>query len=90
MGTSAVQYRILPKGVETNLDDLKKSIESTITKMGGVPHMIEEHPIAFGLKALVVSFAYPEESEIDELGNILSDLGEVSSLELIDYRRAVG
>jgi len=90
MGTSAVQYRIMPSGLDVNLNELKTKITALIKNSGGVPHSVEEQPVAFGIKALIVSFAYPEQKEIDELGNKLSKIHGISSAELTDYRRAVG
>ncbi len=90
MGKSAVQYKIMPESLDVDLKNLEKEAKETIEKMGGVFSASEEQPIAFGLKALIVSLAYPEEKEIDELGNALGDISGVSSVEMIDYRRALG
>lgn len=90
MGKSAVQYKIMPEGLDVDLKEVLKQAESTIKKMNGVFSASEEQEIAFGLKALIVSFAYPEEKEIDELGNELAKIPGVSSAEMIDYRRALG
>jgi len=58
--------------------------------MEGIPSNVEEHPIAFGLKAVVFSFAYPEEKDIDQVNNAINEMENVSSSEMIDYRRALG
>ena len=90
MGISAVKYKILPESLEVDLDELKEKCKSVISENNGNVSDIEEDPIAFGLKALIISFAFPEEREIDEIGNKLSEVEGVSSVEMIDYRRAVG
>jgi elongation factor 1-beta len=90
MGISAVQYKLMPESLDIDLSKLKEEAKSKIEQMGGVYSDSEERPIAFGLKALIISLAYPEEKEIDELGNALGELAGVSSAEMIDYRRAVG
>lgn len=90
MGTSAVQYKIMPKSVDANLKKIKDSIKKVIQENGGVYSKVEEQPIAFGLKALLFSFAYPEEKEIDELENKFKKINEISSVEMTDYRRALG
>lgn len=87
---SAVQYKIMPESPDIDLDKVKNEAESKITELGGMPSSSEEQPIAFGLKALVLSFAFPEEKEIDEVGNAINELEGVSSTEMIDYRRALG
>ena len=90
MGMSAVQYKIMPDGVDSDFDAIKTAVEAKIVELGGMMSSVEEQPIAFGLKALIFSFAYPEENEIDVVGNALSLIAEISSAEMIDYRRALG
>ena len=90
MGTSAVKYKLMPTGLEVSLEELKKIAIEKIESLGGVFSESEEQPIAFGLKSLVLSLAFPEDKEIDELGNALNEIEGVSSAEMIDYRRAIG
>ena len=90
MSTAAVQYKIMPEGLDINLEEVKEIAKKKIEEMGGVFSNSEEQPVAFGLKALIISLAFPEEKEIDELGNELQKLPGVSSAEMIDYRRALG
>jgi len=90
MGTSAVQYKLMPKGLDIDLKILVGKAKELIEKMGGRFSASEEHPIAFGLKALIIFLAYPEEKDIDLLGNELEKIKGVSSVEMIDYRRAIG
>jgi elongation factor 1-beta len=87
---SAVQYKIMPESPDVDLEKIKNEAEAKITELGGTPSSSEEQPIAFGLKALILSFAFPEEKEIDEVGNAINQLENVSSAEMIDYRRALG
>ncbi len=90
MGTAAVKIRILPTSPEADLEKLKEAIKNLIEKNGGKNCSFEEEPIAFGLKAIIILFAWPEESELEELENSLNKLEEVSSLQVIDMRRAFG
>ena len=91
MGTAGVQFKIMPTSPETDLEKLKSAIKQKIESFeSGVLNNIEEQPIAFGLSALVVTFALSEEQEVDEVENSINEIEEVSSVELIDYRRAVG
>lgn len=87
---SAVKFKILPESPDTDLANVLEEAKKIIEENKGVFSDSEEEPIAFGLKALVVFFAYPEEREIDELGNLLNEIDSVSSAEMIDYRRAIG
>jgi elongation factor 1-beta len=90
MGKSAVRYRLMPENLDVDLKKITEKARIKIEEMGGVFDSCTEEPIAFGLKALIVSFAYPEDKEIDEIGNQLEKIDGVSSSEMIDYRRAIG
>jgi elongation factor 1-beta len=90
MGMSAVQFKLMPEGVDVDISKVLEDAKLVLEELGGVFSSSEELPIAFGLKALVLSFAFPEESEIDEVGNRFDAIDGVSSSEMIDYRRALG
>ncbi|MAG39649.1 elongation factor 1-beta [Candidatus Pacearchaeota archaeon] len=90
MAMSGVQFKVMPDGVEVDLEALKVTINSKIEEMDGIPSSVEEQPIAFGLKALIFSFAYPEEKDVDQVNNAVNEVENVSSSEMIDYRRALG
>ena len=91
MVVAGVQLRIMPENVNTNLESVKTDIQKKLKSFkGAVFNNFEEQPIAFGLKALVVTFALPESEEVDLVQNAIQKIKGVSSVELIDYRRAVG
>tara|TARA_Y100000310_G_C20090051_1_gene537823 strand:+ start:283 stop:558 length:276 start_codon:yes stop_codon:yes gene_type:complete len=91
MATAGIQFKIMPEGVEVNLKELTEKIKEKINSFeSGVFNDSKEEPIAFGLKALIVTFALSEEEETEKVEKSINELEEVSSVELIDYRRAVG
>jgi len=91
MSTAAVQFKIMPDSPDINLDELKNKVKEKIESFeSGVFGESKEEPIAFGLKALIVTFAISESQEIDIVENSLKELEGASSVELLDYRRAVG
>ncbi|MBT3398019.1 elongation factor 1-beta [archaeon] len=90
MGIAAVQFKIMPESPDTDLNAITEKVKSILEENEGIFSNAEEEPIAFGLKALVISFAYPEEKEIDEIGNKFGEIEGVSSAEMADYRRALG
>ncbi len=90
MGIAAVKIRILPTSPEADLEDLKRTVKNLVEKLGGKNCSFEEEAIAFGLKAIIAFFAWPEELELEELENTLQKIEEVSSLQVIDMRRALG
>ena len=91
MATAGIQFKIMPEGVETDLEQLKTTIKKTIESFeSGVFNEAKEEPIAFGLKALIITIALSEDEESDAVEKALSEIEGVSSVELIDYRRVVG
>jgi elongation factor 1-beta len=91
MATAGIQFKIMPEGVETDFEKLKEDVKKTVeTFESGVFNEAKEEPIAFGLKALIVTIALSENEESDKVEEALGKIEEVSSVELIDYRRVVG
>ncbi|MEA3248574.1 MAG: elongation factor 1-beta [Nanoarchaeota archaeon] len=91
MATAGIQFKIMPTGVDIDLEELKIKIKAKIESFeSGIFNSAEEQPIAFGLKALIITMALSEDEESDLIENALGEIEGVSSVELIDYRRAVG
>jgi len=89
MGVAALKLKIMPSSPEVNLNDLKVKVEEALKKAGAIRiEKTEEEEIAFGLKALIVTIAWPEEKETSEAESI--EVEDVSSVQIIDYRRAFG
>ena len=61
-----------------------------VEKKGGKNCNIDQEPIAFGLEALIAFFAWPEELELESLEEEINALEKVSSVQVIDMRRALG
>ena len=91
MATAGIQFKIMPEGVDTDLEKLKTDIKTAVeTFESGVFNEAKEEPIAFGLKALIVTIALSEDEESEAVEKALAEIEGVSSVELIDYRRVVG
>ena len=91
MATAGIQFKIMPDGVDTDLKKLTTDIKTAVeTFESGVFSDAKEEPIAFGLKALIITIALSEDEESDAVEKTLSEIEGVSSIELIDYRRVVG
>lgn len=81
----------MPESIETNLEQLKEKIKEVIESFeSGVFNDTKEEPIAFGLKALIITMAMSENEESEAVEKALSEIEGISSVNLIDYRRAVG
>lgn len=90
MGIAVVKIKILPVSPEVDLEKLKEKAKDLIEGMSGKGCNFEEEPIAFGLKALIVFFSWPEEIELEKLEEKLNSIEDVSSIQIIDMRRALG
>ncbi|MEK6827197.1 MAG: elongation factor 1-beta [Nanoarchaeota archaeon] len=82
--------KILPTSPEVDLEELKTTICSMIEEKGGKNCKIDQEPIAFGLEALIAFFAWPEELELESLEQEINALEKVSSVQVVDMRRAFG
>jgi len=90
MGFTAVQMKLMPDSPNANLKAIEKKAEEIINSMHKTQVKIEEQPIAFGLKAIVLSFAWNDEIETEKLEAELAKIKEVSSVETLDIRKAFG
>jgi len=89
-GIVAVIVKIMPSSPETDLEAIKANAKSVLENEGAQNISFEEKPIAFGLKAVMVKMAWPEEKSTDIIESILSKIENVSSVRIEDYRRAFG
>jgi len=90
MGIAGVKIKIMPTSPEADLENIKETAKALIEKKGGKNCNFEEEPIAFGLKAVIIFFAWPEELELENLEKELQKIDEVNSTQVIDMRRAFG
>jgi elongation factor 1-beta len=90
MGIAAVKIKILPNSPETDLETIKEKTKELVENFGGKNCSFEEEPIAFGLKAIIAFFAWSEEVELEKLEEKMKELEGVSSIQVIDMRRAFG
>ena len=90
MGIVAVKIKLMPIGVETNLKKIEEQAKKDVEAMGGKNPSVTEEPIAFGLKAIILFFAWPEEKELEKLEQKLGKIKNVNSVQVIDMRRAFG
>lgn len=89
MGITAVKIRIMPVSPEVDLEKLEKEAKIQIEKEGGKNPNFEKQPIAFGLNALEILFAWPEEKELEGLEEKLKKVENVNSVQVTDIRRAI-
>ena len=90
MGTALVKLKIMPESLDVDLEALKGKIKELISQDVDSELSYEEEPVAFGLKALIVGFALDESKEIDPIQAKLTELKDIKSAEVSDFRRAFG
>lgn len=90
MGFTAVQMKLMPDSPSANLKEIEHHAEKTINSMHKTLVKIEEQPIAFGLKAIILSFAWNDEIDTEKLEAELQKIANVSSVEVLDIRKAFG
>lgn len=90
MALAALKIKIMPVSPETDLEKIKHAAKVEIEKLGAKLHSSEIEPIAFGLNALILTIAWPESQELESIENNLAKIDEVNSVEVIDFRRAIG
>ncbi len=90
MGVAVIKIKLMPSSVEEDLEEIKRLAEKTINQGKGTNCRFEEQEIAFGLKAILVSFALDESFELETIERALEKIPGVNSVQVVDMRRAFG
>ena len=90
MGIAAVIVKIMPSSPETNLKQIQQKAQQLMETEGSQNISFTQEDIAFGLKAIMLKMAWPEEKSTDVIENQLAKIENVSSVKIEDYRRAFG
>ena len=92
MARVVVTLKIMPESPETDLSGIEKQAKAKIADFSqNNETKIEQEPIAFGLKALKITFVMDEsKGSTDALEENIKRIEGVNSVEAIDVRRAVG
>ena len=91
MAQVIVTLRIMPTDVNVDLKVLESHAVKEVEKFGGKVGKVTQDPIAFGLKALMISFFSDEsKSNLDPLEDAIRSVKNVESVDTVEVRRAVG
>ena len=90
MGIAAVKIKIMPTSPDVDLEELKSKSLELLEKNEAKNPTITQEPIAFGLEALILFFAWDESKELDSFEEKLRKIENVNSVEIVDMRRAFG
>jgi elongation factor 1-beta len=88
MGRIVISFKIFPKGLEVDLEGLKKEIEKTLPKSTSI-YGYQTEPVAFGLNALIAHIIIPENESglLDKVEEELGRIPEVSQIQTVMVRR---
>jgi len=87
LGEVAAKIKIMPGGVETDLEALKGRLEAVIPD-GVKLHGFTEEPIAFGLKAVIAVVIVGDiEGGTDQVEEAFAAVDEVESVSVIELGR---
>ncbi len=91
MAQVIITLKIMPSGVDVDLDGIYRLAKENITEFGGEIGKKEEEPVAFGIKALKLIFIMDESiGSTESLEDEISKIKGVQSVEVTDVRRAIG
>lgn len=91
MGITLIRIKIMPTSPDVDLKIIKEKSRKVIEKYKGKRIVFSEEPIAFGLRAIIVGFEQDEtDGELEPIEKDLNKILNVSSVEVIDMRRAFG
>ena len=87
MGEVAAQIKIMPSSPDVDLQELSSRIESAVTKYGQL-HNCEVQPIAFGLKALLITVIIEDrEGGTEQIEASLTAITEIESVQVVAVSR---
>jgi len=90
MAIVSVIVKIMPQSPDTNLEEIKSKAKSLMEIEDAKNISFEIKPVAFGLNAIMMKMAWIEEKDTSIIENALSQIPNVSSVQIVDYRRAFG
>ncbi len=92
MAKAIVTLKIMPDSPEVDMAALEKKVLVEIKSFCNEDeHKTEIEPIAFGLKALKITFVMDEKiGSTDRLEAAIAAFEDVNSVEVSDVRRAIG
>jgi translation elongation factor aEF-1 beta len=90
MAFALIRVKIMPDSPNADLEKIERRTNEILTEAGSKSIKFEKEPIAFGLTAIIAQFSWDDSESNDELMEKIQTMHNVSSAEIIDYRRAIG
>lgn len=86
-GINGAKFKLMPESPSENLKKIEEEAKKIVEKFGGTNKEYVIEPIAFGLKAVIVFFFYPDNKNTETLTEEFQKIKGVGSAELIDMRK---
>lgn len=90
MAFAALKIKVMPESPEEDLKKIENSISEIVESLDAKIHAVEIEDVAFGLKALIITIAWPEMQDQELLEEKVAQVSGVNSVQVIDFRRAIG
>ena len=97
MADVVITLKVMPSSPDVDLEELKKAVGEKILAYAGADisdekqTKVEEEPVAFGLKALLITFVVDEDKgSPDPLADDIATLENVNSVQVVHVTRAIG
>jgi elongation factor 1-beta len=85
MANAVITFKLMPESPEVDLEAIKDKAKAIAKENGSMGDMlVEEQPIAFGLKAVLVKAMYKveEEKDFDAIAAKMKDIENVQTAEV--------
>lgn len=91
MASIIITFKVVMESPETDIDEVKGKVINAIEDYGADIGNSNFEEVAFGIKAIIIVFIMDEKKgSTDILEEKIKEIDGVSSLEVIDVRRAIG
>ncbi len=82
----------MPVSPDVDLEAIEKTaVEKIIEFAGDFDRKVTVEPVAFGLKSISIIFIMDEsQGSPDQVADMINEIEDVNSAEIVDVRRAVG
>ena len=86
-GINGAKYKLMPKSPDADLNAIQEAAKKIVEDFGGNNKEYSIEPVAFGLKAVIVFFFYPDDKSTEHLEEEFAKIKNVQSAQLIDMRK---
>lgn len=77
----------MPSSPEEDMKKIRQEAEKIAKKFNASLHSSEQEEVAFGLKALILTIAWPEEKSPSLFEEEVAKIKNINSAEIIDVRK---